>query len=251
MVSPGELVPAHAELATMCFSCHAPFRGAASDRCIACHALPDIGIRTTNGAPLAQRDQRTTTSFHQELMEQDCTSCHTDHQRPTQRQFSHALLRSPVRERCATCHAAPTNDMHRNLSVSCHQCHTTEHWAPATFDHALLARAALDRCESCHGAPTDSFHRQITGACVQCHRPQRWKPSTFKHDELFLLDRNHNTTCATCHTTNDFKRYTWYGCHEHTPANIRSEHEEEGIRNIENCAGCHRSAEGEPGEHGD
>ena len=46
MVSPGALVPAHAELAGNCFACHAPFRGAAFDRCVKCHALsPMTGCR--------------------------------------------------------------------------------------------------------------------------------------------------------------------------------------------------------------
>ena len=47
----------------------------------------------------------------------------------------------------------------------------------------------------------------------------------------------------TCHTGNDYSRYTCYGCHEHTPAKIRSEHQEEGIRDFENCVECHRSAD--------
>ncbi len=72
MVSPGALVKGHAELATDCFACHAPWRGAAATRCIACHALPDIGLRSTQGLPLPQR--RLKTSFHQDLLEQDCVA---------------------------------------------------------------------------------------------------------------------------------------------------------------------------------
>jgi cytochrome c peroxidase len=49
---------------------------------------------------------------------------------------------------------------------------------------------------------------------------------------------------------NDYSRYTCYGCHEHTPANVRSEHEEEGIRNFDNCVKCHRNATDEPKEGG-
>jgi hypothetical protein len=86
-------------------------------------------------------------------------------------EFVHALLRGAVRESCVTCHAAPTNELHRDLRGNCNQCHTTEHWAPASFEHAVLAKATLERCESCHAAPADTFHRQITAACVQCHSP--------------------------------------------------------------------------------
>jgi len=44
--------------------------------------------------------------------------------------------------------------------------------------------------------------------------------------------------------------YTCYGCHEHTPAKIRAEHEEEGIRDFSDCVQCHRSAQEEPRERG-
>lgn len=207
MVGPGQLISAHHEQATDCFSCHAPLRGAASDRCIACHALPDIGLRTSKGAPIPQKSLKT--SFHQELVEQNCMACHTDHQGPklaqrSRKPFSHALLREPVRE----------------------------------------------QCQSCHKSPTDGLHRQITGNCKQCHTQEAWKPATFDHDKLFLLDRDHNTTCVTCHTNNDYSRYTCYGCHEHQPDKVRREHIKEGIQKFENCVECHRSAEEEPRKTG-
>jgi hypothetical protein len=57
------------------------------------------------------------------------------------------------------------------------------------------------------------------------------------------LDGDHNASCVTCHVRNDYSRYTCYGCHEHTPANIRRKHLEEGIRKFDNCVECHRSAD--------
>jgi Class III cytochrome C family len=244
MVSPGPLEPAHAELATDCFACHAPLRGAASDRCIACHAVPDIGIRTTKGVALSESSVKT--SFHQQFIEQDCMACHSGHQGTNlskigRKPFSHTLLRPGLRDRCETCHAAPKNNIHSNLSISCGQCHKPESWKPAIFDHALLTKAILDHCEGCHKAPTNTLHSQITSNCGQCHSPERWKPATFDHDKFFVLDRNHNAACTTCHTTNDFATYTCYGCHEHRPEKIRAKHLEEGIRSFENCVKCHRS----------
>lgn len=203
MVGPGPLVAAHAELATDCFACHAPLRGAASDRCVKCHALPDIGVRTTKGVTLAAK--RLKTSFHRDLIEQNCMACHSDHQAPRLTQRS----RKP-------------------------------------FSHQLLRAAVREQCESCHKAPADSLHRQITGNCKQCHTPDAWKPATFEHDKFFVLDADHNAPCVTCHIKNDFSRYTCYGCHEHQPAKIKAEHLEEGIRNVENCVECHRSATEEP-----
>jgi hypothetical protein len=203
MVSPGALISGHAGLATDCFACHAPWRGASSKLCIECHVPADIGLRTTAGVPVAKKTIKS--SFHQDLIEQDCMACHSDHRGPrltrrSRKPFSHTLLRPAVRERCASCHAAPGDRIHRNIKVQCGQCHGTDAWKPATLDHA----------------------------------------------EFFELDRDHDATCETCHTGNDFSRYTCYGCHEHTPQGVRAEHVEEGIPDYENCVECHRSASGEP-----
>ena len=207
MVSPGALIPGHAALSTDCFACHTPLRGATADRCIACHAPADIGLRTTQGVAIkAATATPLKMSFHQELADQNCMACHSDHAGPklTQRSrkpFSHAMLQVQTRDRCDACHAPPGNDMHRRLSNGCAQCHTTK----------------------------------------------GWKPATFEHDKLFLLDKDHNADCETCHVGGNYRQYTCYGCHEHTPANVRAEHTEEGIRNFENCVECHRSADGEAG----
>ena len=53
MISPGPLASAHAALVTDCFACHVPLHGATSEQCVACHAISDIGLRTTKGAPVA------------------------------------------------------------------------------------------------------------------------------------------------------------------------------------------------------
>lgn len=251
MVSPGAVIPAHAALASNCFACHAPLRGASSERCTTCHALPDIGLRTTKGVPMPEPMRKPL--FHQQLLVQDCMACHSDHEAPrlarqSRKPFSHALLRTDVRGRCESCHTPPKTDIHRDLTASCSQCHKPEAWKPAGFDHSLLSAAQLNRCESCHNPPADTMHGQVQGSCAQCHTPQGWKPAHFEHDKLFLLAGEHNANCVTCHTQNDYSRYTCYGCHEHTPANVRAKHEEEGIRNVENCAQCHRSANGEGGE---
>ena len=54
MVGPGPLSKGHAELATDCFACHAPLRGASSQRCASCHAVADIGLRTTLGVAVVE-----------------------------------------------------------------------------------------------------------------------------------------------------------------------------------------------------
>lgn len=204
MLAPGALEKGHTELTTDCFACHTPLRGATAERCVACHARDDIGLRTTKGMAIVHA-KPVKVSFHQALNDPDCMACHSDHAGPklTQRSrkpFSHAMLRVATRDRCDTCHAAPTNELHKALTVGCGTCHMTDAWKPATFDH----------------------------------------------DKFFPLDKDHNATCITCHAGNNFKQYTCYGCHEHTPANMQAEHREEvGTEKLDNCVRCHRNARGE------
>jgi hypothetical protein len=209
MVSPGPVVAAHAEIATDCFACHSPWRGAAAPLCIACHAVPDIGLRTTKGAVITadSTQPRLKTSFHQELIERDCMACHTDHRSP----------RLAQQDRKA-------------------------------FSHDLLRPSVQQQCEACHQKPVDRLHKAVAGDCQACHQQEAWKPASFDHAKQFVLDRDHNAECATCHQGKDYSTYTCYGCHEHSPAKVRAEHEEEGIRNFENCIECHRDPGVEPGE---
>jgi hypothetical protein len=250
MVGPGALEKGHAGLTTDCFACHTPGRGATADRCIACHAPADIGLRTTKGAAIVEA-KPVKVPFHQELSDQNCMACHTDHAGPklthrSRKPFSHVLLSPASREHCDTCHAAPANDLHKALSVGCDKCHKTNAWKPASFDHAALTQLERGRCESCHKAPADTLHRQMTGNCAQCHTLQAWKPANFDHNKYFALDKDHNASCETCHTGNNYSRYTCYGCHEHTPANIQAKHREEGVgEGLDNCVRCHRNASGE------
>jgi hypothetical protein len=185
-------------------------------------------------------------------MDADCFACHVS--------FTGASS-----EKCASCHkpadigrlttkGAPvlkpltSTPFHQQLisqdCVACHSDHAgvKRYHLKGYFDHALLKKETSDQCQACHKSPTDALHKQITGNCAQCHTQKKWTPATFDHDKYFVLDRDHNASCVTCHVRNDYSRYTCYGCHEHTPANIRREHVEEGIRNFDNCVECHRSA---------
>lgn len=203
MISPGSLTAGHTSLNQNCFACHAPLTGASTERCMACHKLPDIGVRSTTGVAKAPSvGQELKTAFHQSLLEGNCMACHNDHPGSTRfaRQrphvFSHQLLRPHVRSQCANCHRPPDNAMHRKQGADCQQCHTTNGWRPATFEH----------------------------------------------DQFFKFDRKHAVACATCHQGSGYATYTCYGCHEHTLANIRAEHDKEvGGRNLDNCVACHRS----------
>lgn len=138
---------------------------------------------------------------------------------------------------------------HRELisqdCVACHSDHAgvKRYRLKGNFDHGLLKKETSERCQTCHKTPRDALHAQISANCSQCHSQQHWTPATFAHDNFFVLDRDHSAACVSCHIRNDYSRYTCYGCHEHTPSNIRSEHIEEGIRQFDNCVECHRSGD--------
>lgn len=173
MVSPGNLIPAHAALESNCFACHAPFQGASADRCTSCHVVADIGLRTTKGVAIPQSQRHP--AFHQALTEPNCMACHSDHPRPkltkaSAVKFDHALLKANARSSCQSCHTAPQDDLHRG-QTACATCHQPAHWKPATFDHSryfLLDRDHNTACTTCHLAGN---YKQYT--CYGCHEHQQ------------------------------------------------------------------------------
>ena len=170
MVSPGPVIPAHANIEASCFSCHSPFRGASADRCITCHKVADIGLRTTAGKTVQRAAP--VTPFHQGLTAQNCMDCHTGHTntvltsmgRPA---FSHALLNAAIRQNCASCHVAPKTAVHSGATGQCTQCHGQDHWKPATFDHTRFFALDQDHNAPCLTCHTTSDRRQYT--CFGCH----------------------------------------------------------------------------------
>jgi hypothetical protein len=190
-------------------------------------------------------------SGHKQL-ETDCFACH-------------APLVGTKPEKCIACHKPAdigrlsskgmpiikpltSTPFHQKLikqdCIACHSDHAgvKRFRITGNFNHSLLEQATRTQCQSCHQLPKDTLHQQITGNCSQCHSDEKWTPATFDHNKYFVLDGDHNTRCVTCHVSNEYQRYTCYGCHEHTPENIRREHIEEGIRNFDNCVECHQSS---------
>lgn len=200
-------------------------------------------------------------AYHDQVAD-DCFACHTP-------------FRGVSSPACAACHApaqigvrttkgapiartAARPAFHQALieqnCLACHAGHAGPQLTPfdrKRFAHDLLRPATRENCRACHVAPQDAMHRGLAANCAQCHSPGAWKPATFDHAKFFLLDADHNVACTTCHVGADYRGYTCYGCHEHTLERIRAKHEEEGIRNFENCVRCHRTPNGEPGEGGE
>ncbi len=130
---------------------------------------------------------------------------------------------------CTACHSADKPANH--YAGQCSACHLTSAWRPATFDHQ--ASGAVD-CLSCHTADKPANH--FGGQCSICHSTSAWEPASFDH--TFPLNHGDaNQQCDLCHTNNTYPAYTCYGCHEHSPADIRNEHE--GVSNLNDCVRCH------------
>lgn len=178
-------------------------------------------------------------------------SCQSCHKLPQIGRVTTAGLPLPAeRSRKLRFHAGLRN-------VDCMQCHTlhagVRHRKAASFQHEMLAPEIRRDCQICHleDRPQDALHRQVATSCTQCHTTAGWRPATFDHGRYFRFDANHPATCETCHTDRTtFSTYSCYGCHEHSSARILEEHLEEGIRNVENCARCHRSGNEDEAEGG-
>lgn len=161
----------------------------------------------------------------------DCQSCHDGRDRFSDGRFSHdttgfRLDGAHVRTDCVGCHVDT-----RTLAAFAD--------APTT-------------CIGCHRA--DDEHRGGFGTdCASCHTTTTWEGATFDH-EVFPLDhgRRGPSKCSTCHLDEtDYKQYTCYGCHEHTPANVIRQHRGEVNRtNLDDCVECHAGGR-EHGEEGE
>ncbi len=249
MLSPGDLMQGHQELEHQCFACHQAFGGIPNTKCISCHRLADIG---RDSLVLGQTKVEKVL-FHTKIDQYACISCHSDHlgvqEGKKPQGFDHKLLPATVLDECVTCHTQPADQLHPQLTPACAQCHTTSTWKLTSgFNHDMVETAIRNKCASCHRGPEDDFHRSLKEACSKCHSTRQWLPATFDHAAYFVLDRDHNSRCSTCHLNNNYSQYTCYGCHEHNEANIRAEHREEGIGNFTNCVSCHKSAEEGEGE---
>jgi len=241
MLNPGDLVNGHQSVKSDCFACHQPFWGVSNGKCISCHIISEIGRNpkdSTKGKKIL---------FHQSLVKQECSDCHTDHTglnpaNPISK-FTHELVSADVVSNCTGCHEVPSDVKHTKYRSECKSCHTTTKWSSIqNFKHDFILQTEVNNCVSCHNNPGDELHNGITENCSVCHSTSKWKPSTFDHSSKFILDRDHNTKCITCHTGDKYKSYTCYGCHEHSPGKIADEHREEGINNFEDCVSCHKSA---------
>ncbi len=199
MISPGKPIGAHAELATDCFACHTPFIGSRPGKCIACHKVEEIGLKTTKGLVIDKEEKNVT--FHQKLIKEDCVACHSDHKgvqafRPIG-QFSHRLLEPAVEKQCDSCHDNPGDVLHQKIEGNCSSCHTQERWTPATFDHDKYFRFDREHTTECSTCHIKNDYNNYT--CYGCHEHSRSNIRE-EHNEEGIYQYE---SCVKCHRSGD------------------------------------------------
>jgi len=199
MISPGTTIKVHSEIATDCFACHTAFLGSTENKCIACHQVSEIGLKTTKGQSIHKENNNV--AFHQTLVVDDCIACHSEHKgvkpfRPIG-QFSHELLDESIKQKCDSCHTKPGDNLHLNMNENCSSCHKQDNWTPATFEHDKYFR--FDRhhpsdCSTCH---IDNQYDIYT--CYSCHEHSR-SNIRGEHIEKGISDYE---ICVECHRSGD------------------------------------------------
>jgi len=239
-----------------CVECHTDHKGLNPKRAVNNFRHDSLSTSLKNNCNACHRAQKPQDNLHRQVGE-SCASCH-DTVKWKNAAFDHTRLVSG--QQCISCHKSdkPLDSLHRQTGDNCTSCHDTVKWKNVFFDHGQLS-ASGNQCTACHAKdePGDALHRQMKSNCSECHTITRWKPATFDHDRYFRLDGDHRASCVTCHPDpKNYKAYTCYNCHEHSPSRIAGEHRKEGIRNYDNCIKCHRDASGEHeagegGHHGE
>ncbi len=199
MISPGKPIDAHTELTTDCFACHTAFFGSSPEKCIACHKIAEIGLKTVEGLPIAK--EKKNVAFHQTLIEEDCIACHSDHKgvqafRPIS-QFSHQLLDLTLQKQCDNCHVDPDDALHREINGNCKQCHDLDDWLPATFAHEKYFRFDRDHTTECKICHIKNNYADYT--CYGCHEHSRSKIRE-EHVEEGIYDYE---ICVDCHRSDN------------------------------------------------
>lgn len=147
---------------------------------------------------------------HGDLYGRDCQACHDG--LDTMAEFDHQLV-------------FPLDGAH--FLVECDACHVA----------SVLTGTPSD-CIGCHQEP--AVHAGSFGQdCIRCHTTTAWLPAHLSYHN-FPLDHGDEGKigCQTCHVQN-YTTYTCTNCHAHEPAQVRLEHESEGIFEFEDCISCH------------
>lgn len=237
-----------------CVACHAgnDFSKTKGKTCVDCHRSDDAhngrngtdckACHTTKAWSEPKFDHTVETKFplagaHADL---GCVACHKGDPRTEKLETT-----------CLSCHRG--DDPHRSPpGTDCAACHGERSWsADIRFDHdltgfPLAGLHATTACESCH---VDRNFKDTRSGCIDCHRP----------DDVH--QGNLGTECASCHTPNDWRIWTFdHGTQ--TDFRLTGAHEDlrcvtchvrppgEGRAMPRDCGGCHRADDVHGGQFG-
>lgn len=193
----------------------------------------------------------------------DCRQCHKNNQ----------YMR--IDSSCESCHMdqynKTKNPNHPSVgySTDCENCHDDNalDWGGAVLDHNrfwLLRGPHLGHdCSRCHsqgyGISSDCIschlddyerakdpdHKQagFSTDCSLCHLKESysWSQAAFSHSFPVYSGKHQHLLCSDCHQTSNYYEFSCISCHEHSKAEMDSEHS--GINGYEyssrNCYFCH------------
>jgi hypothetical protein len=234
-------------------------------RCESCHTDHQGREANITALALVGFDHERLTQFSLARHQQDydgtpleCGDCHVNGFAPEQID-------------CVGCHrnadAAFMAEHTEQFGSSCLECHDGRD-RMANFDHdqvfPLDGAHATVECQGCHvervfeGTPREcvachqepAVHAGLFGLdCVRCHTTTAWTPAQLTQ-HTFPLDHGGEgqIACESCHQ----QSYTVYTCDDcHEPAEMREEHADEGIFEIEDCAECHPTGDKDEAEEFD
>ena len=256
-----------------CADCHTDAHlGSLGFDCELCHTPRGWENRSL------MRERHDTTSFplrgaHRQA---DCNACHSG-------QDETVWAATPVD--CYACHAvdyhatsAPPHGP-AGFDHDCSACHDpfASAWGGERFLHPdtfpLTGAHAVTDCAACHtdgfgGLSTDCYacHQDDYDAttdpghtasgfpvtCADCHGTSAWTPADWDHDSLFPIYTGRHSgewdNCVDCHLTpSDYALFECIYCHEHSPEETDSRHDDVDLYLYESiaCFDCHPRGEGE------
>jgi hypothetical protein len=204
----------HAEMESRCTLCHLPWRGVATERCLACHVTIGDEIAARTGLHGRLDDPKSCADCHPDHLgrEVDIVQTAVDNYPHDQVGFSlvrHQRLADGTAFVCADCHVAPEYVLDQATCAACHRgmdasfterhivnygtgclsCHDGRAM-PGSFAHEavfpLAGAHAKVACDTCH---VSEARTQPSQACIACH------------EEPAIHRGGFGTNCAACHST--------------------------------------------------
>jgi hypothetical protein len=153
-INPGVVIEDHSMIKNDCLSCHSLGEGAQTEKCIECHQLSEIRLKSVNGEMLNFINSKSNL-LHNSIIKIQCFDCHTEHNGLSRENatlnFRHQVLTTELQKECTKCHSPqkPENEIHILLKAECSNCHNKSGWKPSHFKHDILGERKND-CRDCH-----------------------------------------------------------------------------------------------------